>query len=171
MCKICFGFAFLLPSLILFGKRLILDFFLSHLSSGFLPKGQLFYFSKQKLPLLTAKLNSFRQIGWILLRKECALKFEYHQGGNMDGWIPKGRVQIKADTCSNMNNIYGFFDQKSSRQYHYKDIHRKSLIQFYCWVSFFGRLQAWAYLFNKFPPRLFEDDIFGLDQSRQDILK
>ena len=121
----------------------------------FLLKQQLFYFSpqrsKQKMPLLTAKLNSFRQIGWILLRKECGVKFEYHQWGNMDGWIPKGRVQIKADTCSNMNDIYGFFDQKSSRQYHSKDIHRKSLIQFYSWMSFFGRLQAWAYLFNKFP--------------------
>ena len=57
----------------------------------------------------------------------------------MDGWIPKGRVQIKADTCSNMKDIYGFFDEKSSRQYHSKDIHRNSLIQFYSWMSFFGR--------------------------------
>ena len=133
MCKICFGFAFLLPSLILFGKRLILDFFLSHLSSGFLPQGQLLYFSKQKLPLLTAKLNSFRQIGWILLRKECALKFEYHQGGNMDGWIPKGRVQIKPDRCSYERYIR-ILDQKSSRQCHSKDtwfcIHRQSRTQF-----------------------------------------
>ena len=103
----------------------------------FFLKQQLFYFSpqrtKQKMPLLTAKLNSFRQIGWILLRKECGVKFEYHQRGNMDGWIPKGRVQIKPDRCSYERYIR-ILDQKSSRQCHSKDtwfcIHRKSRTQF-----------------------------------------
>ena len=103
----------------------------------FFLKQQLFYFSpqrpKQKMALLTAKLNSFRQIGWILLRKECGVKFEYHQGENMDGWIPKGRVQIKPDRCSYERYIW-ILDQKSSRQCHSKDtwfcIHRQSRTQF-----------------------------------------
>ena len=73
-------------------------------------------------PLLAArtKFNSFQRIGEILLKKEFRMKFEYHQGTNMDGWISKGGVQIKGDICSYVNEILTFV-QKSSKQGHFKD--------------------------------------------------
>ena len=61
-----------------------------------LSKHQIFYLSpkrsKKKSLLLPASLNSFQEIGEIgriCQRKECRLKFEYHQGQIWMGGFPK----------------------------------------------------------------------------------